>query len=464
MTTQETELKAGDAALAPIDGTKLAIGVGIQRLIVPGLFIVASIALANLLGRATGAESARTELYHWLLYPGDGADDSWHPMLRALQWLRDPTDGFLYQNVFFIQNVKFQYPPMSLLPLDLLQRLGIMLSDLALNRIGWVWIVVTALAMAAYGLILAERTGMVARDDRRGQALIAGLAIFATLTFYPIIRAYTIGQVQVWINALFIFACIAWLFDRRMIAGVLIGAICLLKPQFALFVIWAVLRRQGPFLLGWGLVVAPATILSVALYGLGNHLDYLRVLRFLSDHGEIYHQNQSVGGLLNRLLVEGDSVGQPFGFPPYHPVVYFGTLISSAALVFGALFFRARESDSGGLLDFMTAALTFTIASPIAWEYHYGDLLPILAALLFALLARRQGRGRIFPIALALCYVFSANYFFVANDTADTPFNFVQSYMLFAGLATLWLLYRVRAPESVDRAGRAPAIPASRFR
>ncbi len=422
-----------------------------RRLFVTSLFIVLSVGFCNLLARETGAESVRTEFYRWLRHPGVGADNSWRPMLVALNWLKDPTDGFLYQNVFFIQNAKFQYPPTSLLPLALLEKLGIRLSIGVLNQIGWVWIVVTAAAMLVYSLILAERSGVVMRDDRRGRALVAAVAVFATLSFYPVMLAYTIGQVQAWINATFIFACLCWLLERRMATGMLIGAICLLKPQFSLFLIWGALRRQWPFLIGWGLVVAPALILSLVLYGFANHLDYLRVLQFLSHHGEIYYHNQSVGGLLNRLLVDGDSVGLPFGFPPYNPVVYVGMLASSAILVLGALFLRARTPDSGGLLDFLTAALTFTLASPIAWEYHYGVQLPILATLLFALLAQPQEGGRSGLWAtLAIVYVLSANYFFVTNETADTPFNFVQSYLLFAGFAALWLLYQVRTPPSFD--------------
>jgi hypothetical protein len=237
-----------------------------------------------------------------------------------------------------------------------------------------------------------------------------------------------------------------------MAAGMLIGAICLLKPQFALFVIWGALRRQWQFLIGGCIVAAPVAAFTLVHYGLGNNLDYLRILRFLSWHGEIYYHNQSMNGLLNRLIVGGDSLDGPFWFPKHDPIVYGGTLLSSAVLVLGALFLRARKSDSGGLLDFLTAALTFTIASPIAWEYHYGIQLPILATVFFALLAQPEQRRRwALWMTLAIVYVFTANHFEVAGKTADTPFNVVQSYMFFAGLAALWLLYQVRTPPSFDR-------------
>jgi len=200
-------------------------------------------------------------------------------------------------------------------------------------------------------------------------------------------------------------------------------------------------------------VVVPALVASIALFGLANHLDYLSTLQFLASRGEAFYPNQSVNGLLNRLLLNGDSLTwSGTQFPAYQPMIYLGTLLSSAVLILAALFVRGRQTDKGGLLDFMTAALSFTIASPIAWEHHYGILPPIFVALLFALLAgRTTGRRWGFWVVLAVSYVLAANFFPITNLAAAGPFNFLQSYLLFAGLATLWLLYRVPTPLSFDR-------------
>ncbi len=428
-----------------------------RRLLLAGLFILLSIGLCNVAARALNMESSRNQLHAWALDPGHGWADSWDPMIAALDWLQRPHEGKLYQSIFFQQQIKFQYPPTSLLPLAAMRAAGVPLSPDLLNVVGWVWIVVTALAMAGFAVVLAERSGVAAKGELLTRSLIGGMAIIATLTFYPVMLAYTIGQVQTWINAIFIFACLAWVLERRVAAGMLIGAICLLKPQFGLFLIWGALRGNWPFLLGWGIVVVPASIVSVALFGLANNLDYFSVLQFLSSHGENYFHNQSVNGLLNRLLVPGDSQVVPPVFPPYNFLVYFGTLSTSLALVAAALFLRGRSADKGGFLDFLTAALTFTIASPIAWEYHYGIALPVLAALLFALLLLPREETRLgLWIALGLAYVLTANFLPITNLAADTSFNVVQSYLLFAGLLTLWLLYRVTTPRSFEH--RAAAI------
>ena len=417
-----------------------------RRLLLAGLFILLSIGAMNVIARALNMESSRNQLHAWALDPGHGWADSWDPMIAALDWLQTPHEGKLYQAIFFEQQIKFQYPPTSLLPLAAMRAVGVPLSPDLLNVVGWAWIVVTALAMAGFAVVLAERSGIAGKGDMLTRAAVGGMAIVATLTFYPIMLAYTIGQVQTWINALFIFACLAFVLERRGLAGALIGAICLLKPQFGLFVIWGVLRRDWPLLLGWVVVFVPASVLSLALFGVANNLDYLSVLQFLSSHGENYFHNQSVNGLLNRALFLGDSLVVPPVFPPYQPLVYYGTLLTSFALVVGALFLRDRADDKGGLLDFMTAALTFTIASPIAWEYHYGILPPILAALLFALVLQPRQARPILWLGLALAYLFTANFLPITNELAESHLNFLQSYLLFAGLVTLWLLYRIRTP------------------
>lgn len=397
-------------------------------------------------------KSVRYHLYIWLIEPYRAWDDSWGVMLDAYDWLKEPHDGTLYQEVFFARQHKFQYPPTALLPLTIMDKLGVAPTAHRLNIISWGWIAITAVAMAAFSMTLAKRSGVLRAGDWRTHALVAGATVLATLTFYPVMLAYTIGQIQAWINAIFVLTCLCWIYDRRLLAGMLIGAVCLVKAQFTLLPIWAILRRQWSFVIGWSMVVVPMLIISIATYGLANNLDYLSVLKFLSLHGENYFHNQSVNGLLNRLLFLGDSVRMPPEFPPYNSLVYGATLLSSVVLVLAALFVRGRESDKGSLLDFLTAALTFTIASPIAWEYHYGILLPILAILLFALVAQWQEERRwSLWAALAVSYLLAANYFPATNRTAETLLNFVQSYLMFAGLATLWLLYWVRAPRSFDR-------------
>ena len=69
-----------------------------------------------------------------------GWADSWDPMIAALDWLQRSHEGKLYQSIFFQQQIKFQYPPTSLLPLAAMRAAGVPLSPDLLNVVGWVWI------------------------------------------------------------------------------------------------------------------------------------------------------------------------------------------------------------------------------------------------------------------------------------------------------------------------------------
>ena len=71
--------------------------------------------------------------------------------------------------------------------------------------------------------------------------------------------------------------------------------------------LWALLRREWRFAFACVATGLVGLIGSIAVFGWANHLDYLRVLSHLAERGEAYYPNQSVNGLLNRLM----SIGEP---------------------------------------------------------------------------------------------------------------------------------------------------------
>ena len=85
------------------------------------------------------------------------------------------------------------------------------------------------------------------------------------------------------------------------------GVLCLIKPHYGLFVLWALLRKEWRFAFACVAAGLVGLIGSVAVFGFANHLDYLPVLSHLAERGETYYPNHSVNGLLNRLM----SVGEP---------------------------------------------------------------------------------------------------------------------------------------------------------
>ncbi|MFH0909328.1 MAG: glycosyltransferase family 87 protein [bacterium] len=374
-------------------------------------------------------------------------DDSWTPMRKALAYLDSPGEQLLYDRIFFERKVKFQYPPTSLLVIDGLRRID---KDLArengLNAISWFVVWATAFLNALVYFRLAQ-------EERRSQRVLgAALAAVFTLTFYPVLRSYCLGQIQTWITCL--VALMAWLclHGHGRGAGVAAGLMALIKPQLSLLLVWALLRRRWGFAAAWAVTVGLGLALSIGLYGWANHVDYLRVLLYMARHGEVYFPNQSVNGLLNRLLGNGESmVWDAHGFAPYNVWVHIGTTVSSLALIAAALWPRpVAEGDArSGAIDLLTAVLSFTIASPIAWEHHYGVMVTMFCVALPVTLARADRWG--WGIALlAASFFVSAHFFQTVDRFAGTPWNFLQSYLFFGAVLLLVQLHRLRYPLPIN--------------
>lgn len=373
------------------------------------------------------------------------AFDSWGPMRIAIEYLRAPHDQTVYQAVFFADKVKFQYPLSSLVAIDLFQGITHLSWDTTisiLNRLCWyaVWMIgFVSWRLFAHTVNQADRT---ASDTSRDLALlwpILGLAIL----FYPLSKSYALGQIQTLLTLAGALALLCWQTDRKIVAGLLIGMCCAIKPQWSVIVVWAALRREWNFIaaiVGVGTVVILAALLR---YGMHDFFDYLSVLSFLGQHGEAYFPNQSINGLLNRLLHNGSNLTfDMHGFPEYRPVIASFTLLSSGAILAVAIWVRRMMKPT--VLDLAIILLAATMASPIAWEHHYGVLLPIFAVMAPACVALRPW-GRWGIVILVAAYILASQRIDLINRLADTPFNFVQSYLFFAAFAVWGLLFALAA-------------------
>jgi hypothetical protein len=192
------------------------------------------------------------------------------------------------------------------------------------------------------------------------------------------------------------------------------------------------LRREHRFWIACAVSFGLLGLGSLLMYGLQNHLDYLQVLSFLSRHGEAYYANQSVNGLMNRLLETQDSLQwSANAFPDYNPWVHGVTFVSSLALLAAAAFVREHDQSYG--LGYAIVLLALTMASPIAWEHHYGFavVLPFLA------LAHAGARGVVtlpWLAALGLGYVLMSQFLPETDLAAGGVTGLVQSYLFVGAL------------------------------
>ncbi len=418
------------------------------------LFALANVLLVNLgLPRLLGLGRSETGWFQTcrvLSAPKIYRHDSWIPMMTAVWCLRLFPDCPLYDTLFFGFKMKFQYPPTALLamyPCSLRQGQvppqsgGVGWLEV-LNAISWVLVFATAACVADL-LRRLPGSGPGAPESRADRVVRAAAGAALVLTYFPVVYSFGLGQIQVWLNASFAATLWCWVTGRRAAAGVLVGLSCLIKPQSGVLLLWGVLRRQGRFVLAGGIAAAAGLGLSLALFGLGNHLNYFRVLSYIARHGESYYANQSLNGLLHRLLGNGNNLEwDQAAFAPYHPLVHAGTTIGSLALLALGLF-GLRRQGRGSALDLGLAALCGTLASPVAWEHHYGVFLPVYAALYAALLSR--GAGRAAWWLLGISFALTGNRLAFLDGCPAVPFNLVQSYVFFGGLLAVGLVYRFRS-------------------
>lgn len=421
-----------------------------------GLFLLFGVILPNAaLWLAAPAPYNETALHHtWDMLHGRSVDDSWGVMMSAVDYLKAPGARPVYSELFYNRGQRFQYPLSSLFALEGMLRIAgvdyvrtnkhVIYETLTINdALGWAFIALGFVATLALFERLLKQAGFEG-DTRLLRVLRAASVLGLTLTFYPIVKAYTLGQIQVWINAVFALALLLWAVGRPAGSGLLIGLVTLIKPHFGLFLIWAVLRRAWPFAAAFAITIAIGLSASLAVYGLANHLDYFRILSVLAESGELYFPNQSVNGLLNRLFALSDPVTyNNLAFSsraPYNVWVRAGTLAAAAVFLSLALFRRAPEDEASRVRDFCIMGLSLTLASPVAWEHHYGIAWPMFAVVL----ATGDSRHWIW---LAASYMLIGTYLPVTNLFAATPWNVAQS-TLFAGALILFaLLYSSRPPH-----------------
>ena len=147
-----------------------------------------------------------------------------------------------------------------------------------------------------------------------------------SLAYFPVTIAYVLGQIQTIVNAAISVALVCWLLNRPGGAGVAVGVASLVKPHFALLLVWGAARRRWSFVVAAAVTVAVGAVIAVAIFGWSEHVEYARVLAYIGERGEALYANQTVNGLLNRLLQPLEHRGWDFhSYPPPLQLVKAGT-------------------------------------------------------------------------------------------------------------------------------------------
>jgi hypothetical protein len=340
----------------------------------------------------------------------------------------------IFPSLFFAQHQKFIYPPSSLF---LIEALNLPPSPDTARQ--------TLLLASWLGTILL---GVLFFRDLRGRITLleAGSIALLGFLFLPFAEALYRGQIQLLLTFLWGLAALLWQRERRGWAGFVLALTCAFKPQLALFLLWGALRKQWRFTGVFAATTAVITAASIAHFGLQNNLDYLPVLSYLSHHGEALWANQSMNGLLNRLLHNGDPyTWNPTVYPPFRPAIYLLSTAFTALGVLLGLLLPWRQRWSTTTADFLFFGCISVIVSPIAWEHHYGAFL----FLLVFLLARADRLTQTRWLALIACTLLMSNRLPPLDKYMSGPSALLGAYLFYAGLLMLALHARTTAAETL---------------
>lgn len=371
--------------------------------------------------------------------------DSIGPMLAAIHFLKaDPHDS-IYRKIFFENHTKFQYPLTSLLPYYEMQRWGA--DDRILFRLSRAAIdlsfLATVLLATWLGLrLFARRSGI---STTRRERIAIGVSVgIAGLVFSPLVSAAVVGQIQTLLALGFTLAFLCWLAGKEASAGAILGLMMLVKPQYAVFLLWAIVRRKLNAAAAALACSATGFAVSCAVFGLKNNLDYIRVLQFIGRRGESYYLNQSVNGILNRLSASSNFLQFDANqFAPESPFVFWGTMASTLLLLSLAIFYPWDKQRRGGAGDFACILLVSTMASPIAWNHHYALLFPIFVWLWFSDYAWRKSAFD--RTLLAVAYFLTSNTITQVMALTNSPgWNVLTSGLYVGAVLALVVLMRSR--------------------
>lgn len=351
-------------------------------------------------------------------------------------------DHRIYQHLFFEQHQKFIYPPSSLWLIEVLERaplvgLSAAAALKALLLLGWLGTLALSVALYRH---LRPQCGWVE---------LSCLTLLGVL-FMPVLTALWRGQVQTLLMFLWGAAVLLWTQRRRGWAGAVLALTCIFKPQMALLLLWGAGRRQWRFTAVFFALLAVIEAASIAHFGLRNNLDYLPVLGYLSHHGEAVIDNQSLAGLLNRLLRNGDPIAwSNTVYPPYRLGIYLCTTAFALAAIGLALWLPARTRWSSTTADLLFFGCTATLISPIVWRHHYS----IVWFAVVYLLAQAEELTRARWALLVLATLAMANYLPPLDHFSGGTLSLLGDYVFFAALAVLALLVlEMRRQVTTDRA------------
>jgi len=379
-------------------------------------------------------------------------DDSWRPMKLAYgHWIESQGQSLLYTDLLLPVKLKFLYPPTALLITQFIETNNInLLAFSTTTTIIFLFLMAAGIIATVLHSYKHYQAPLLSPTDQVAIGVLLTLLLF---TFYPVVKAATLGQMQVWLNAFFAVAILCYITGWDILAGIMLGLMASIKPHYALFILWGLLRGNKKLVMAITITGLVGVLLGMREFGFAMYIDYLRGLSFVTQHGESVYTNQSFNALAGRIF----SVRYPeafnnlkwngYRYPPYNVWIFSFTQITTLAILIITLIKPKAQSNEAKLADFLLMGLGATLASPIAWEHHYGILFPaFVCTWLILWFGDTPLKSGWIKIAFVLFYLVAANVFPFTKFVADSYFNLLQSYLLMSATGLFLVLVMIKHP------------------
>ncbi len=247
------------------------------------------------------------------------------------------------------------------------------------------WISLNLALLLPIGWMLRSMTGLTYRR----------IALIFALSF-PLHRNLLYGQFYIFLLALIVAACWAYLREYYLLAGALIAIAAACKIFPVLFFILFLQRRCWRALVSGVITAVAAAALSVAVFGWNLHRTYLHEVLPWALHGgglQPYLANASFTGVLHYLfLSEPQWNPHPWHYSPLSYALLLPTL-QMLTLAPAILLIRREDGSRERILLEWSALLTASLAiSTIPASYNFVLLVLPVCVISAALLRRRRYR------------------------------------------------------------------------
>lgn len=167
-----------------------------QASIILGLNIMVALLISIVAGSLGYDDKDKGTLsYSYNVLKGDFGNDSWAPMKEALEYWEQYPDRPIYHDLLIEKQVKFQYPPITLIIPKLIKLNDI--DQTAFYSIA-TQIFLIIMILAVFGIIiLSLKTYGNYLPSWYELCMLLIITTLLTLTYYPIVKAATLGQIQV---------------------------------------------------------------------------------------------------------------------------------------------------------------------------------------------------------------------------------------------------------------------------